>query len=358
VTVALFAAEQSGDQLGAGILPYLQKPTFGMGGPNLQKAGMELLYPTTDVMGVTDVLLALPCLLQRFYRIKKDILTRQPSAVITIDAPDFFLPLHRALRKAGYRGKLIHLVSPSVWAWRPGRIHTMAQTLDLLITLLPFEAAYYAKTPLPVSYVGHPLAYHILHQSPSPLPCQDLRPILALFPGSRSAEIKRNLQLQLEAAQGFPHHQHILCLAREDLRPLVPSSLHTVMADQRYALMQAADCAFATSGTVCLELALHGVPTAVTYTLSSLNYFLGRYVFRIHMPHFTLPNLILGCEMLPEHFDTQPQPQEIATTLQRVLQKPDLYQALTTKLRSHFDIPCDPYQKSAEAILHLLNKAS
>ncbi|MBS0623183.1 MAG: hypothetical protein JSS62_01015 [Verrucomicrobia bacterium] len=355
MTLAILATEQSGEQLGAGILSLLKQPAFGMGGELLAQAGLETLCPPHDVMGITDVLVNLPKLIHCFYKLKHSILKRSPKVVLTIDSPDFFLPLHRALRKAGYKGYLLHLVSPSVWAWRRSRVQTMAATLDHLMTLFPFEAAYYQSTRLPTTYIGHPLAYRILTQTHASVTC-DQRPILALFPGSRAAELHRNLEAQLQAARSFPHHRLILCLARESLRSLVPTSIETVMADQRDALMHTASCALATSGTICLELALHGVPTAVTYRLSRLNYRIARHLFRIQLPYFTLPNLILGAEMLPEHVDVKFDPKEVAGSLKRVLHHLPTFQKLTDQLRSHFDLDQDPYHCAARVVQSYLEK--
>lgn len=331
MTVAILAAEQSGDQLGAGLLTQLQRPAFGMGGALLAQAGLEVIAPPTHVMGVTDVVCALPQLISRFYQLKQTICRRAPPAVITVDAPDFFLPLHRSLRRAGYRGALIHMVSPSIWAWRAGRIRTMARTLDALLVLLPFEPPYYANSGLEVSYIGHPLAHEISHLPHAPWPCK--HPILALFPGSRRAEIAANLPVQLAAAKHFPNHQLIVCLARESLRPLIPQHLHTLLSHDRHRLMQAADCALATSGTICLELGLHGVPTVMTYHLSSLHYWLGRSFFRIDLPFYTLPNLITKREMIPEHIDVHLNPNDIALSLNTLRDNREALHILSTQLR-------------------------
>ncbi|MFZ0565855.1 MAG: lipid-A-disaccharide synthase [Chlamydiales bacterium] len=305
----LFAGEQSGDLLGAQLIQAIKSyaPSLqleGVGGSQMQTCGMEDRIDRFQVMGFSDVLKALPRLYQELNRLKKDILKRSPDAVVFIDYPDFSMRLARALRKQGYRGKLIHYVCPSVWAWRKNRIETLAKTLDLLLTILPFEPALFSHTSLTATYVGHPLIAAIDHYSyrPNWKKNSDERPILALFPGSRPHEIALNLPLQLKAA--LDDHQIAISVARPDLEKMIkkiaPSNALLVPAADRYELMHEASMALATSGTVVLELGLHQVPTVVTYKMAPLNYLLGRYIFRIHLPYYTLVNLICQKEVYPE----------------------------------------------------------
>ena len=163
IDLFIFAGESSGDLLGSRLLSALYKHNpnlniVGVGGPKMRAAGMECIMQTEafEVMGFIDVFLALPSLIKKFYKVAKAILCSNPKAVLFIDYPGFNLALASYLRKKGYRNQLIHYVAPSVWAWGKKRIPKMAQTLDLLLTIFPFEATYFAHTPLAVHYVGHP----------------------------------------------------------------------------------------------------------------------------------------------------------------------------------------------------------
>lgn len=339
----VFAGEQSGDLLGGALLEDLKKShpslkTYGVGGLNMQKAGMQPIMPMAafHVMGFLDVLLALPRLFKNYRHLKKTILQDNPKAVLLIDYPDFNLFLARALRKGGYKGKLIHYVCPSIWAWRKGRSATLVSHYDHLLTILPFEKELFAKTPLSVSYVGHPLVktiqehrYNTSWRTSKGI--QENSPLLALFPGSRGSEITMNLPLQLETAKLFlrdyPDGQIALSMARKDLEPKIHAAAaksglnpHFVPCEERYELMQTATAALATSGTITLELGLHATPTVVTYRMPLFNAFLGRFIFRIILPYYCLVNILAKKEIFPEFFDAFIEPKSVYISLQRVLE--------------------------------------
>lgn len=332
----LLAGEQSGDLLGGKLIEVLKEKTplislFGVGGSAMKRAGMHISHPMErlQVMGFSDVFKTLPRLYRDYQKIKREILEKQPAGVVMIDYPDFNMLLAKSLRKRGYRGKLIHYVSPSVWAWRKKRVYTLANTLDHLLTILPFEKDSFTSTSLPVTYVGHPLVATIKNYPYDPnwlLP----KPHVAIFPGSRRNEITLNLPLQLAAARRLGSDYTLaISSARPEFDTLIRSfigdntSYVLVPNERRYELMRSADAALATSGTVTLELGLHGVPTCVTYRLAQLNYFLGRYIFRIHLPFYTLVNIICEKEVYPEFIHKKLDPSEIATALQTMLENPN-----------------------------------
>jgi len=358
----LFAGEQSGDLLGGKLIESLQlaQPslaTYGVGGPEMKKAGMKIFHPMErfQVMGITDVLKALPRLYSDFQKIKQEILHKNPPAVVLIDYPGFNLRLAKSLRKKGYRGKLIHYVCPSVWAWKKNRIKTLCKTLDHLLTILPFEKNCFTNTSLSVTYVGHPLVSLIDQYTYTPnfLP---KKPLIAIFPGSRRHEIELNLPLQYQAAKKLGDHYTIaVSVAREEYKELIQS--HTdakvlqVPCDKRYELMRAADLALATSGTIILELGLHSVPTVVTYKLPLINYLLGRYLFRIRLPHYTLVNIICAKQVYPEFIHRTLSVDEIVKALEEFIQNPTPCQKECARLRellaSH-----DASQEAALTIQH------
>ncbi len=319
--IYVIAGEVSGDSLAAELLEELHKLTFlqsrGICGPSMRKHNISEAFPmeTLQVMGFMDILLALPKFYRLFKRVKKDILEYNPQCVIFVDYPGFNLRMAASLRKSGYKGKLIHYVCPSVWAWGKKRISKMISHLDLLLSLLPFEKEIFAKTPLRVEYVGHPLTHKIAHhrfQTPSLFSAS--QSFISIFPGSRLSEVQRNFPDQIAAAISAAKSQRIpiaISFAhstiREKLKPIVDSfglqenkEVFFVPAAYRYELMQQTYLAIATSGTITLELALLKVPTVITYALKKFDQLLAQYIFRIHLPFYTLPNIIAGKEVFHE----------------------------------------------------------
>lgn len=366
--VFLFAGEQSGDNLGADLIPHLKEKglsPYGVGGSAMVKMGLELFLPMEafQVMGITAVMGALPKLWTNFRKIKKEILKTRPSAVILIDYADFNMLLSSRLRKEGYKGKIIHYVSPSVWAWRKKRIYSLAKNLDLLLTILPFEKKYYAKTDLKVEYVGHPLVKKVQNYPYDPLWRQKCgiskeRKILALFPGSRGHEIEHNLPVQLAVASKKPEFLIAISCARDSLKGKIEKHLKgiegvIVPSNYCYELMRDCEASLATSGTVTLELCLHKRPTVVTYRLPLLNYLLGRYIFRIRLPYFALPNVIAGFEVFPEFFHRKLSTTEIKKCLDQILTHPEKIESAMREVETCLEI-CSASERAAAAILKLL----
>ena len=266
----IITGESSGDLHGSLLVQELLKkrPSLKIGavaGPRMRAFPIEPFFPMENlqVMGFIDVLFALPKIARQFFAIRKKILELNPKGVVCIDYPGFNLRLERSLRKKGYRGKLIHYVCPTVWAWGKKWIPRMAESLDLLLAFFPFEKACFSHTKLPVQTIGHPLALKI-----SPRANTIDSKTIALFPGSRLKEIERNLPLQLKAAQKLltldPDLKIAISIAHPDLEaPLkkMAQSIPAHFSSDTYDLMRNSHLALATSGTVTLELALHRTPT-------------------------------------------------------------------------------------------------
>ncbi|MDN3505238.1 MAG: lipid-A-disaccharide synthase [Rhabdochlamydiaceae bacterium] len=298
------AAEPSGDLHGAELLKCLYPYALnihGIAGPRMRKLGIQTHYKAEDfnVMGFFDVIKSLPKLIPLFNKVKKTILKLNPKVVLLIDYPGFHLRMAKALKKAGYKGQIIQYVCPTVWAWKKNRIQTMKQNLDLLLTLFPFEPQYFDSTPLRAHFVGHPLSKTIskkeLFRNKDPH-------LLAIFPGSRKHEILRNLPKQLKASAALkklhPQLKIQISVADTQLIPLINKlNIHqyeTVNPDMSSTLMQNATYGIATSGTVTLELALHGVQAVVTYGLSRVDQFIATKLFNINLPFYCIVNIILG----------------------------------------------------------------
>jgi lipid-A-disaccharide synthase len=357
--IFIATGEMSGDAHGAKLIEELLalRPGLKIGavaGPKMRKFPIQEHFPMEKlrVMGFIDVILALPKIIRQFFAIRNKILELSPKAVVFIDYPGFHLRMERSLRKKGYQGKLIHLICPTVWAWGKKRIPLMAENLDLLLTIFPFEKSCFAHTKLPVQYIGHPLALPIAKFKPSGkfqgkilVPDhtnfhKNLRPdfsdqhsaecdsnlhqviereagkkkmgqihenfcgrVLGIFPGSRKTEIDRNLPLQLKVARRLreldPTLQLAISMTQFDLD--VPDAL-IVKPEDHYELMRSCHMAIATSGTVTLELALHGTPTVVNFAIKPLDCFIAQKIFHINLPFYAMPNIVVNKAVFPELF--------------------------------------------------------
>lgn len=302
IDLFILAGEPSGDLQGAALIQELLTldPTIriaAVAGPRMRKFPIECIEPMESlaVMGFIDVAKSLPKLMRLFFSIRNKILRLAPKAFVGVDYPGFNLRMHQSLRKKGFKGRQIHYICPTVWAWGKKRIPKMEKSLDLLLTLLPFEPACFKHTSLKAEYVGHPLVEPIAKFRPDPTFLERFGfaktdKILALFPGSRAVEVERNLPLMLSAAKKIED---------PNLRIIVSQDLPS---EENYNLMHYAHMALAKSGTVSLELALHKTPTIVQYAIKPLDVFLATKVFRINLPYYSLPNLILEKEVFPELF--------------------------------------------------------
>lgn len=330
IDVFVIAGEPSGDLHGANLISSLLKlnPTLkiaAVAGPHMRKMPIEATFAMENlcVMGFIDVLFAIPKILRQFFAIRKAILQKQPKAVIFIDYPGFNLRLQHSLRKKGYKGKLIHYIAPSVWAWGKKRIPLMAKNLDLLLTFFPFEKDCFTATSLRVEHVGHPLITSIL-------PTQAKRTqTIAIFPGSRTSEITRNLPIQLAVAKELQKEDPTLIIAisvsHHDKKSLIQSIAGDVqLAPDPYFLMQTARLALATSGTVTLELALFETPTVVNFVIRPLDLFLAQKIFKINLPFYCIVNIVAGAEIFPEFFGPNCTQENILRAAKNLLdKKPD-----------------------------------
>ncbi len=346
----LFAGEASADLHGSSLLQALAKQDqeaifSGVGGPQMRQTSQiahspfafECFLPMEEfqVMGFSDVLFALPRLYRLFHQVCQHILARQPDCVILIDYPGFNLRLARALRKQGFKGKLVQYICPTVWAHGKKRIEILANNYDLLLTIFPFEAAYFAHTSLPVHYIGNPLVERIHAYAYQPdwrekLGISNPHSLIALFPGSRPGEIKRHLPRQLQAAALLLERYPSLSFAvscgqlsfEKEIRALIqksPLSFHSVSIvppQYTYDLMKNCQSALAKSGTVTLELALHHVPTVVHYEMSSFNYAIAKYVLRLNLPNYCLANILSQQRLFPEWIGKKTPPLKLAQELE------------------------------------------
>ncbi len=328
----ILAGEPSGDRIGADLVKALraERPVAlsGVGGVELEGEGLTSLYPMSDlsVMGLTDVLGRLPLLLWRARQTVRAVLAQQPDLVVLIDAQVFSETVARQLRKAGYRGRILLYVAPSVWAWKPERAPALRPLYDEVLAVLPFEPVVMQRLGgPPTTYVGHPALAHTVLRAAQP----ERGPLL-LLPGSRRGELRRHLPLMAQVAAAFARHPRVSGFVLPTPRHMEPQVLEavttwdtpvfvTTSAEAKRKAFTDAVAAAAVSGTVTLELALSGVPMAITYVGDRGQ--ISRW--RKHRPRFVgLPNILFGEALVPEHVGPEPQPAAVIADLERLLDDP------------------------------------
>ncbi len=312
--IFIFAAEHSADAFGKKLIQELLSlnpnlKILSVAGPQMREFNTKILIKMENfqVMGFIDILFSLPKLIKNFIYLRKSILKYNPKICVFIDYPDFNLLLEKSLRKKGYKNKMIHYVAPTVWAWRKKRADFMAKYLDLVLTIFPFEKKYFSHTKLDVRYIGHPLAYDILKATKS----NHSKDLIGIFPGSRKKEIQRNLPYQLLAAKKLLEKNKNLKFAVSLTNQSLIESIfkknslnekHFIFFDREknYDFMGKLKLAFATSGTITLELALHKVPTVVNYAIKPLDLFIAKKLIKINLPYYCMVNIILNKEIFYE----------------------------------------------------------
>ena len=374
--IALVAGEQSGDQLGAGLIRELRIRApgarfMGVAGPRMLAEGCEAWGRSEQlaVMGLFEVLSHLPGLYRLRSALQRRLLEERPDVFIGIDAPEFNLGLARRLRAAGLR--TVQYVSPQVWAWRRGRVHGIARAVDLVLCLLPFEQDFYAEAGLRAEFVGHPLADQIpLAPDRAGARAQlglDGRPVLAVLPGSRLGEVAR-LGDDFAGAIGW------LAQRRPDLQfvaPMASAPVHArfgaalqrraprvavrVIDGQAQLALAAADVVLVASGTATLETMLSKRAMVVAYRLSALTSWLVRRFNLMKAPHFAQPNLLAGRVVVPEFFQEQVTPEALGGALLAQLDDPAAREALARLFTEfHVKLRRDASARAAEAILSLI----
>ncbi|MEN8761759.1 MAG: lipid-A-disaccharide synthase [Thiogranum sp.] len=371
--IGLVAGELSGDQLGAALIYAIRKhhpqARFeGIAGPGMRQAGCQALAHSERlaVMGLVEVLGHLPGLYRLRRKISRHFRRRPPDVFVGIDAPDFNLSLERSLKQAGI--PTVHWVSPSVWAWRQYRLGKIRQSVDLMLTLFPFEAQFLEQHGVRAQFVGHPLADEIAaNQSRQgareTLGLDKYRPCVALLPGSRATEIKRLLPLFLEAAhlcrKVIAELQFVLPVATAGLlaecRRCLESAQHeeltvTLLDGRARDAMTAADAVLLASGTVALECMLLERPMVVAYRLHPLSYALVSRLLRV--PYVSLPNNLLASLQVPEYLQTDATPEKLAGALLELLQHPQkAAQQIEPFARVHRQLQQNAVQRAAQHII-------
>lgn len=370
--IGILAGEASGDLLGAKLIqalslrcPNLQ--VEGIGGPAMIAAGCQSLFDIERlaVMGFIEPLLRLPDLLKLRRDIYRHFITHKPDLFIGIDAPDFNFGLEHKLRAAGI--PIVHYVSPSVWAWRRYRIHKIAKAVDLMLTLLPFEANFYEQHHVPVRYVGHPLAEQIPLNPDSiaarrSLCVDEHATYVALLPGSRRQEIRQMAEPLLLAAklisQKKPHVQFLTSHVNEQryqefyeyYQKLAPDLPLQFFTRRSHDVMSASQAVIVTSGTATLETMLYKKPMVIAYRMSRFTHQLAKLL--VKTPFAGLPNLLANELLVPELIQDAATPEAISSYILDYLDHPEKVALLQNKFTElHKTLRADSASDVAEAVL-------
>jgi lipid-A-disaccharide synthase len=372
--IAMVAGEASGDLL-AGLLldglkarwPGLQ--AAGIGGPNMERRGFQSWWPShkLSVSGYVEVLRHYRELVGIRNQLRERVLKERPAAFIGVDAPDFNLDLERDLRAAGI--KTAHFVCPSIWAWRPERIHKIKASVDHVLCIFPFEVDLLAQHGIPATYVGHPLA-NVIPMVPdraaarASLGLASDALVVAILPGSRNAEVK-NL------AGRFFHAARLMQAQRPDLQFVVPAiprlraaiesaareaglgQALKIVDGQSHTVLTACDVTLIASGTATLEAALFKRPMVVSYAVSPLTYWLMKR--KQLQPWIGLPNILCREFVVPELLQKEATPERLAAATLEWLDAPQRVNALQARFNDlHAQLQRDTPTLAAHAIAQVL----
>lgn len=334
--IAMVAGEASGDLLGSHLMEAIKQVMpnvrfVGIGGPKMQTAGMEVLYPMEKlaVMGYIEVLRHYREIVGIRRRLREKFIVDPPDLFIGIDAPDFNLDLELALKQRGI--PTVHYVSPSIWAWRGERIHKIKRAVSHMLALFPFEKPLYEQAGIPVTYVGHPLA-DMLPEMPNrdamreQMRIQEKPKVFAFLPGSRQSEVRQLAKIYIDTAKvilkKLPEAQFLVPLASRETRNIFEEAIWfaeahelpiTLLFGHAHDAMIAADGVLVASGTATLEAALLKRPMVITYRMPGFSWWLMNR--KKYLPYAGLPNIIAGKFIVPELLQHDATPENLAQAL-------------------------------------------
>ncbi len=362
--VGIVAGEASGDLLGSQLIGALldlvpQLHFTGIGGPRMQSAGMEVLFPLEKlaVRGYLEVARHFIEIVGIRRRLRRRFIANPPDVFIGVDAPDFNLGLERSLKAHGI--PTVHYVSPAIWMWRKERIHGIKRAVSKMLTLFPFEVAFYRQAGIDAAFVGHPLT-DILDRVPGRAAAREqLRvaasaTVIALLPGSRQSELEHMADLFVQTArtisQRSPQALFLVPLVTRETREMFEAALYrnqaedlplTVLFGHAQDAMAAADVVLSASGTATLEAALLGRPMVITYKMPAASHWLLKG--KGYLPYYGLPNILAGEFVVPEIIQDDATPQNLSQALLNLLGD----EAVRTRLERKFAAMSASLQRGA-----------
>jgi lipid-A-disaccharide synthase len=371
IPLLISAGEASGDMYAARLATALQKrmdvALFGMGGPQMRAAGVDVItdYKEVSVVGITEILSHLPSLIRAMRRLVSEAQRRKPPFAILTDFPGFHLRLARKLRPLGVRN--IYYICPQFWAWRPWRVRIVRRRFAQALCIFPFEEAFFGSAGVPTKFIGHPLVGAVNATQSREDFCrqQNLdpsQPIVTILPGSRHAELAQHMPVIREACaqiqQQRPTQFVVAAAAHSNLHELKTgwnSALSLrIVEGLTYNALAAADAAIVSSGTATVEAALLDVPMVVVYRVTPLTALLAKPLVRTS--YFSMVNLIAERPVVPELIQKDFTPKRVADEVLGLLNDPRSRQALRAGLaevRTRLGPP-GAVDRAAEAIVSLL----
>ena len=384
--IGIVVGEVSGDTLGVKLMRNFREQGIdaefeGIGGPQMIAEGFNSYYPmeTLSVMGIVEVLKDL----KKLFAVRDGLInqwTQHPVDIfIGIDAPDFNLRLSKSIKEKNLPIKTVQYVSPSVWAWRQGRVHGIKQSIDLVLCLFPFEKVFYEQYEVPAAFVGHPLARQLPLENPIQIAKQQLglnenQKHIALLPGSRKGEVERLLPMLLGAANilhtKYPDIQFLIPAINDarkqqieqgvqQLAPHLKASIHILENTDSESkigrmVMNASDIIALASGTATLEAMLMHRPMVTFYKLHWLTYIIAKLLVKI--PYYSLPNIIAGKKVIEELIQADATPENLAAEIEKLMNVETAQIQVMQHLTMHKQLISGNTEDPVQAILQCLNR--
>ena len=383
--IGIVVGEVSGDTLGVKLMRSFRDQGIdaefeGIGGPQMIAEGFNSYYPmeTLSVMGIVEVLKDL----KKLFAVRDGLInqwTQNPVDIfIGIDAPDFNLRLSKSIKEKNLPIKTVQYVSPSVWAWRQGRVHGIKQSIDLVLCLFPFEKVFYERYEVPAAFVGHPLAKQLPLENPIQIAKQQLglnenQKHIALLPGSRKGEVERLLPMLLGTAnilhKKYPDIQFLIPAINdarkqqieqgvEQLAPHLKAAIHILEntdAESKVGrmVMNASNIIALASGTATLEAMLMHRPMVTFYKLHWLTYLIAKFLVKI--PYYSLPNIIAGKKVIEELIQADAIPENLAAEIEKLMNVETAQIQVMQHLTMHKQLISGNTEDPVQAILQCLN---
>lgn len=383
--IGIVVGEVSGDTLGVKLMRSFREQGIdaefeGIGGPQMIAEGFNSYYPmeTLSVMGIVEVLKDL----KKLFAVRDGLInqwTQHPVDIfIGIDAPDFNLRLSKSIKEKNLPIKTVQYVSPSVWAWRQGRVHGIKQSIDLVLCLFPFEKVFYEQYEVPATFVGHPLAKQLPLENPIQIAKQELgvdenQKHIALLPGSRKGEVERLLPMLLGAANilhtKYPDIQFLIPAINdarkqqiergvEQLAPQLKAKIHILENTDSESkigrmVMNVSDIIALASGTATLEAMLMHRPMVTFYKLHWLTYLIAKFLVKI--PYYSLPNIIAGKKVIEELIQADATPENLAAEIEKLMNVETAQIQVMQHLTMHKQLISGNTEDPVQAILQCLN---
>lgn len=384
--IGIVVGEVSGDTLGVKLMRSFREQGIdaefeGIGGPQMIAESFNSYYPmeTLSVMGIVEVLKDL----KKLFAVRDGLIsqwTQNPVDIfIGIDAPDFNLRLSKSIKEKNLPIKTVQYVSPSVWAWRQGRVHGIKQSIDLVLCLFPFEKVFYERYEVPAAFVGHPLAKQLPVENPIQIAKQQLgvdenQKHIALLPGSRKGEVERLLPMLLGAANilntKHPDIQFLIPAINdarkqqitqgvEQLAPQLKAKIHILENTDSESkigrmVMNASDIIALASGTATLEAMLMHRPMVTFYKLHWLTYLIAKFLVKI--PYYSLPNIIAGKKVIEELIQADATPENLAAEIEKLMNVETAQIQVMQHLTMHKQLISGNTEDPVQVILNVLEK--